>query len=186
MDDSSRTGPLADQEFAELGKTLGTLIHYVMRARQDNPDAGMTSVLSILAKCGPIRASEVAQLLFLDLSTVSRHVQNLERAGYVEKVTDPKDRRAQTLHLTAEGKDHVEQIWTNRTATMREGLSHWDPADLRKLTELLSRYTDDFAAIITKGIEENRQEQHKNEAQKHQGAKHENKISKTTEDGIQP
>src|SRR5258708_7240883 len=137
MNDDSRTGPLADEEFAQLGKTLGTLIHYVMRARQDNPEAGMTSVLSLLAKCGPIRASEVAQLLFLDLSTVSRHVQNRDRAGSVEKVADPKDRRAMTLHLTAEGKDHVEQLWQSRTALMREGLSHWDPADLRKLTELL-------------------------------------------------
>jgi DNA-binding MarR family transcriptional regulator len=170
MDDNSRTGPLTDEEFGALGKTLGTLIHYVMRARQDNAEAGMTSVLSVLAKCGPIRASEVAQLLFLDLSTVSRHVQNLERAGYVEKVADPTDRRAMTLHLTGEGKDHVEQIWERRIATMRENLSHWDPADLRKLTELLSRYSEDFATIVTKGMEEN---------------KHEIKHGKTTEDGTQ-
>jgi DNA-binding MarR family transcriptional regulator len=181
MNDDSPTGPLTDEEFGALGKTLGTLIHYVMRARQDNPEAGMMSVLSILAKCGPIRASEVAQLLYLDLSTVSRHVQNLERTGYVEKVADPKDRRAMTLHLTAEGKDHVEQLWEGRVAKMREGLSHWDPAELRKLTELLSRYGEDFAAIITKGIDENKHDQHKD--QHKQEHKHENKHGKTTEDG---
>ena len=164
MNDTSHTGPLTDEEFGELGRSMGTLLHLIMRARQDNAEAGMTSVLSVLAKCGPIRASEVAHLLFLDLSTVSRHVQNLERAGYLEKVADPKDRRAMTLHLTVEGKDYVEEIWRRRTALMREGLSHWDPADLRTFKDLLARYGEDFAEITTKSIEEN-------------------KLSKTTEDG---
>lgn len=150
MDDTSRHGPLTDEEFGELGRTLGGLIHHVMRARQ-NPESGTVAILSTLAKCGPVRASELAQTLFLDLSTVSRHVQNLERAGYIEKVADPTDRRAMTLHLTTEGKDHVEHFWRVRTALMREGLSHWDPADLRTLTELLTRYSEDFAAIIAKG-----------------------------------
>ncbi len=55
---------------------------------------------------------------------------------------------------------------------MREGLSHWDPADLRRLTELLSRYSEDFAALTTKHIEDN----------KH-GKTDDDKHGKTTEDG---
>jgi DNA-binding MarR family transcriptional regulator len=150
MDDTSRTGRLTDEEFGELGKSLGLLVHNVMRARHDNPEAGAISVLSTLAKCGPVRSSELAQTLFLDLSTVSRHVQNLERSGYVEKVADPTDGRAMTLHLTPEGKDHIEHFWRRRTEMMRDGLSHWDAADLRTFAELLGRYAEDFVAIIAK------------------------------------
>ncbi len=158
-DDSRPAGQLTDDEFGELGKTLGSLIQVVMRARHESADAGTIAVLSVLAKCGPIRASEAAQTLFLDLSTVSRHVQTLERAGYVEKVADPTDRRAMTLHLTPEGKEHIAQIWERRIAQMREGLSHWDPAELRQLTELLRRYGEDFSAIVAKRADEDKNSQ---------------------------
>jgi DNA-binding MarR family transcriptional regulator len=163
MTNDSRSGPLSDEEFSELGKTVGQLFHRIMRARQDSAEMGTISVLSLLAKCGPSRASDLAKELMLDLSTVSRHTQGLERSGYIEKIADPTDRRAMTLHLTAEGKAYIEQIWRNRLELMREGLDHWDPQDLRTLSTLLSRYTEDFMAIMSKHSED--------------------KHGKTTEDG---
>lgn len=141
---------LTDDELRALGKTLGTLVQYVMRDRQENPEAGAMSVMSVIARRGPCRVGEVAHLLSLDLSTVSRHVQNLERTGYVEKASDPNDRRATTLSLTHEGAAHIEQFWTRRTAQMRDGLSHWDPEDLRTLKALLARYTEDLSALTPK------------------------------------
>ena len=122
-----------------------------MRARQDT-EAGTISVLSMLAKCGPARASDLAKALMLDLSTVSRHVQSLERAGFVEKTPDATDRRATNLDLTPAGKDEIERIWRRRIDMMRDGLSHWDPEELRTFSRLLSRYSEDFTAIIAKPV----------------------------------
>jgi DNA-binding MarR family transcriptional regulator len=146
--------PLTDDELTGLGKTLGTLLHRLTRARQDNADVGTVSVLSILAKCGPMRASDLARELLLDLSTVSRHAQSLERSGLIEKVADPTDRRAMTLHLTGDGKGHIEEVWERRLELMREGLAHWDPDDLRTLSRLLARYAEDFNSIIARTYEE--------------------------------
>jgi DNA-binding MarR family transcriptional regulator len=142
-------GALTDDEFRELGRTMGTLVHRILRLRSDN-EMGTISVLSTLTKCGPARASDLARDLVLDLSTVSRHVQSLEKSGLVEKAADPTDRRAMTLHVTAEGKDYIERLWDRKLAQMREGLAHWEPEDLRTLTRLMGRYAEDYLAIAAK------------------------------------
>jgi DNA-binding MarR family transcriptional regulator len=139
--------PITDEEYTELGKTLGMLLHRFMRARQEN-DGGGTAVLAMIAKCGPVRASDVAKELFLDLSTVSRHVQHLERDGLIERAPDPSDRRATTLHLTGLGEKHITDFWQRRIDAMREGLGGWDPEEMRTLMRLLNRYVDDYIGIL--------------------------------------
>ena len=144
---------LSDEEYSELGKTIGMLFQRIMRARKE-PDGGQASVLAMLARCGPIRSSDLAKELYLDQSTVSRHVAHLETAGLVEKVADPEDRRATQLHLTELGHKYVQDFWHKRIEAMREGLDHWDPEDLRTLKRLMGRYVEDFGAIIGKSQEQ--------------------------------
>lgn len=139
--------PITDEEYTELGRTLGMLLHRIMRARQEN-DGGGTAVLAMIAKCGPVRASDVAKELFLDLSTISRHVQHLERDGLIERAPDPNDRRATTLHLTGLGEKHMDDFWQRRIEAMREGLGDWDPEEMRTLMRLLNRYVEDYIGIL--------------------------------------
>src|SRR4051812_44198419 len=54
---------------------------------------------------GPLRLSQVAARLGLDLSTISRKVAQLERAGLVERGEDPADRRAAAIALSVSGRD---------------------------------------------------------------------------------
>ena len=135
--------PVTDEEYSDLGRTVGQLLHRAMRARQEN-DGGGTAVLGMLAKCGPVRASDLARELFLDLSTVSRHVQHLERDGLIERAPDPHDRRATTLHLTGLGTKHLDDFWQRKIEAMREGLDDWDPQEMRTLLRLLRRYVEDY------------------------------------------
>jgi DNA-binding MarR family transcriptional regulator len=155
--------PLSDEEYSELGKTMGMLFQRIMRSRRE-PEGGQIAALGMLAKCGPVRSSDLAKELFLDQSTVSRHVAHLEADGLVEKVADPNDRRATQLHLTELGRKHIHDFWHRRIEAMREGFEHWDPADLRTLGRLMTRYVEDFAAIVAKGQEKS-QEQTKNDVQ---------------------
>lgn len=153
--------PLSDEEYSELGKTMGVLFQRIMRSRRE-PEGGQIAALGMLAKCGPIRSSDLAKELFLDQSTVSRHVAHLEADGLVEKVADPDDRRATLLHLTDLGHKHIRDFWLNRIDAMREGFEHWDPADLRTLGRLMTRYVEDFAAIIARSHEAKNQDTTKN------------------------
>lgn len=140
---------LSDEEYSDLGKTMSLLFHRIMRSRRE-PEGGQIAALAMLAKCGPIRSSDLAKELFLDQSTVSRHVAHLENSGLIEKVADSSDRRATQLHLTELGHKHIKDFWQKRIDAMREGFDHWDPQDLRTLTRLMTRYVEDFSAIVAK------------------------------------
>jgi DNA-binding MarR family transcriptional regulator len=147
-DERSET-PLTNEEYSELGKSMGMLFQRIMRSRRE-PEGGQIAALGMLAKCGPVRSSDLAKELFLDQSTVSRHVAHLEADGLVEKVADPNDGRATQLHLTDLGHKHMQDFWQKRIDAMREGFGHWDPEDLRTLSRLMGRYVEDFAAMVAK------------------------------------
>ena len=81
------------------------------------PSLRSSGALAMLAKCGPIRSGDLAKELFLDQSTVSRHIAHLEASGLVEKVADPDDRRATQLHLTDLGHKYVQDFWRQHSLT---------------------------------------------------------------------
>jgi DNA-binding MarR family transcriptional regulator len=156
--------PLSDEEYSELGKTMGMLFQRIMRSRRE-PEGGQLAALSMLAKCGPVRSSDLAKELFLDQSTVSRHVAHLEADGLVEKVADPNDGRATQLHLTDLGQKHIHDFWHKRIDAMRDGFEHWDPADLRTLGRLMTRYVEDMASIVAKSQEQAKNDIHTTQLQ---------------------
>jgi len=75
---------------------------------------GVTSaqchVLLELADRGASNLIELSKQLRLDSSTLSRTVDSLVRAGYIDRVVDPMNRRYVQLGLTARGRRKVESI----------------------------------------------------------------------------
>ena len=113
------------------------------RAIEKSPEHGRISVLFVLGKVGPMRASALAKEAGLDLSTVSRHLRTLEEEGYVVKSADPDDKRAFQVGVTERGHDFVEQFWCERANTIRDALSAWTADDVQTLTKLLDRFVRD-------------------------------------------
>ena len=91
-----------------------------------------------------VRASDVAQVLGLDKSTVSRGITQLENLGLIERVGDPDDGRARLLRLTATGAERYEAMRTQRQTEFRAILDRWNPADLSDLARLLARLNTDL------------------------------------------
>jgi DNA-binding MarR family transcriptional regulator len=99
-------------------------------------------VLAKIHVLGPVRPSALAELLGLDLSTVSRHIAALERAGWIARERDPEDGRAHLVQATAAGTEvfHANrQRWFDM---VRQILSHWPEADLREFVRLLTQFND--------------------------------------------
>jgi DNA-binding MarR family transcriptional regulator len=92
-----------------------------------------------------VRASDVAQVLGLDKSTVSRGITQLENLGLIERVGDPDDGRARLLRLTATGAERYEAMRTQRQTEFRAILDRWNPTDLSDLARLLSRLNSDLS-----------------------------------------
>lgn len=73
--------------------------------------------------------------------TLTRIVDRMEEAGWVERVADPADRRARLLHLTDKSREIVERlraIVDGLVADMAEGLSKQEQATLANLLERVS------------------------------------------------
>ncbi len=113
------------------------------RAMEKTPDHGRVSVLFVLSKAGPMRASALAKEAALDLSTVSRHLRTLEEEGYVARSADPDDKRAFQVGVTERGHDFVERFWCERATAIRDALSAWTADDVHALTKLLDRFVRD-------------------------------------------
>jgi DNA-binding MarR family transcriptional regulator len=73
-----------------------------------------------------IQVSELAQLARVRKQTMAQAVEQLERAGYLERRPDPHDRRARLIFLTAKGQAvgpvavasgrRVEERWARLTS----------------------------------------------------------------------
>jgi DNA-binding MarR family transcriptional regulator len=95
---------------------------------------------------GPgVRASDVAQAIGLDKSTVSRGLTHLESLGLIERIEDPDDGRARLLRLTATGAAGFNAMRIQRQTEFRAILARWDTPDLASLAELLSRLNTDLS-----------------------------------------
>lgn len=62
-------------------------------------------------KGGPVRPHELEQRMLLAQYNVSRLVDRLAKAGYLEKCACPEDRRGTRLVITDEGRALLRRMW---------------------------------------------------------------------------
>lgn len=104
------------------------------------------ALLRQIADSEPLRPGEPAQRLGVEASHVTRTVQQLQKAGYVSRVPDPCDRRAQRIRLTDAGRAAVGRIREAGARGMQLALAEWRPEERRQLAGLFHRMVDDFLA----------------------------------------
>jgi DNA-binding MarR family transcriptional regulator len=93
---------------------------------------------------GPIRVSDLAELLDLSLPVTSRALQRLEGDGLVVRRADPNDGRVTRFVATAEGREARAQIQAAMHDELDAVLAGWGERDRRLLAELLPRLVADM------------------------------------------
>lgn len=138
---------------AEIDRNLNRMAHLANHARQHGRlrelagislERSAVVLLRQIADSEPLRPGELANLLAVEASHITRQVQRLQEAGYVTRVPDPEDRRAQRIRLTAEGEAAVVRIREVKCHIMRMALEGWSPQDLRRLAAYVDRMVDDL------------------------------------------
>lgn len=133
---------------SEANRALASALYAVVQgsrhAVQDPVDRVTATMLGDVGRLGPIRPSDLADQLRLDLSTVSRHVSTLVDKGLVARCVHPDDARAQQLTLTDAGRHTLAEILDNRAATLGRATKQWSSADRSQLSTLLERLADDL------------------------------------------
>jgi DNA-binding MarR family transcriptional regulator len=107
-------------------------------------DWGALQVLVHLVKDGPQRQGELAEILLLDASTVSRRVAALVKLGYAQRLADPVDGRAVRLAATDAGVAVFDRFRARREETLHQILATWETPDVAAFLRLLSRLNDDL------------------------------------------
>jgi DNA-binding MarR family transcriptional regulator len=74
-------------------------------------------------KAGACRAGQLAQQAKISPSTITEIVEGLERDGFVRRETDPSDRRAVRVALTAEGRRHLQRFEHAAAVALGESLA---------------------------------------------------------------
>src|SRR6476620_5146187 len=93
---------------------------------------------------GPVRVSDVARRLNVDLSVASRQVAALSLAGYVRREPDPDDRRAQLVSLTEAGEHVLAESHRRMVSAFDAVLGDWSADDVTSLSSALQRLREDF------------------------------------------
>jgi DNA-binding MarR family transcriptional regulator len=107
------------------------------------------TALAVVQKQSPVRVSEVAELLSVDLSVASRQVAALVLAGYVEREPDPDDGRAYRLRPTPAGTRVLSDSHRRMVDMTAKALSGWSDTELAALAGQLERLREDFAAVAS-------------------------------------
>lgn len=97
-------------------------------------------LLTEVEKLDVATASELAERLVLEKSTVSRLVNGLLERGFLQAAPDTGDRRRRILRLTSKGRDGVQRIHRYARRQVSRALDCLAPADRHLVETGLSRY----------------------------------------------
>jgi DNA-binding MarR family transcriptional regulator len=115
----------------------------------DKLDKGSMILLASIDEHGELRPSDLAVLVSLDLSTVSRHLSYFEQLDLIARTPDPLDRRASRITLTDRGRAGLAAIRATRSAWLDSVFGAWSATDRGEFYRLLTQLGEGLAALPT-------------------------------------
>ena len=113
-----------------------------------SPQAGRTLGFIEASEAKGVVQKDLAEASGTRAASVTALVQNLERDGWIERRTDPKDSRRKTLHTTQKARDVIGSwsgFWEKAEADI---LSPLEPAERATLIRLLRKIDDAYSADL--------------------------------------
>ncbi|MGQ0618934.1 MAG: MarR family transcriptional regulator [Panacagrimonas sp.] len=143
----------------------GYLIHDVSRLRrlfydQQSRHLGITRsqwwVLFNLARHDgePLNQNELASMIELGSAAVGELIQRLEKGGFVERVVDPKDRRAKRVVIAERGREvlgHMKLVARENNGAIMAGIT---TQEQMVLNDLLSRMKGNLVELLSEASAE--------------------------------
>ena len=109
---------------------------------------GQPHMLKILWERDGSTQTELAERLHVQPSTVTKMVQRMEKAGFVERRPDPEDQRVSRVYLTDAGRavqETVKQVWRTMEEETLQGFTLEERELLRGF---LSRMRENLLQVI--------------------------------------
>jgi MarR family 2-MHQ and catechol resistance regulon transcriptional repressor len=94
-------------------------------------------VLEALLHKGPLAVHELGAKVLLTSGSITTAIDRLERRGLVARGSDPRDRRARIIRLTAPGRKMIRGAFAEHQRAMEQAVSHLPNKDRATLLTLL-------------------------------------------------
>lgn len=136
-------------------RTLGFLVSDIARLLRRNMDRRLLSLkltqaqwraIVYLSRSEGMTQAALAESLEIQPITLTRLIDRMESAGWVERRTHPLDRRAVALYLTAQAEPLLAEMHARAGDTMREAVQGLAPRDQRQLLASLERIKQNLSA----------------------------------------
>lgn len=105
-------------------------------------------VLFRLTRQPGLRQIELADMLDIEPITLTRIIDRLQEAGLVERIADPKDRRAWRLHVTAQAQPLVEKLRGVADEMIADAFAGIDAKEIEITRQVLARVRDNAGRVI--------------------------------------
>lgn len=134
-----------------LGRIKRLSVHLGREVEKVLQEHGLSSsnfdVLATLRRSGrPYRLSpgDLLGTTMVSSGTMTNRIDQLEKAGLIERVINPEDRRSVLIALTQKGFDCVEAAVTSHVANQHRLTGNLDTAEKTALDGLLKKFLSDF------------------------------------------
>ena len=97
------------------------------------------TVLVALSEIGPASQAELGRRLWIDRKNMVAVINDLERAGLVERTPDEQDRRRNAVRLTAAGTATLDRLNARADAAQNALLAALTETERRELERLLAK-----------------------------------------------
>lgn len=132
----SDVGRLCGKRFDDLAKSSLDLTRAQCRA------------LAYLSHYGNVNQARLAELLEVAPISAGRLLDRMEEGGWIERVTDPQDRRARQVRMTAKAEQALGRARRVGDEITAEALNGLNAEEARQLIALLQRVRGNLSTIV--------------------------------------
>ncbi|MGV9666848.1 MarR family winged helix-turn-helix transcriptional regulator [Nocardia niigatensis] len=133
----ARLGRIVDRELSDFFRTQGL-------------ERWEFDVLATLRRAGNesgLSAGALNKAAMITSGAITNRIDRLTAKGWVERVPDPKDRRAIQVHLTDSGRALIDRILPLHMENEQRLLADLSPADREALIPLLRKFAESLGDL---------------------------------------
>lgn len=98
-----------------------------------------------------ITVAQAAKRLGAQMSSVSRMLRSLSQKGFIERYSDPDDRRAVRINVTEAGENELKKYLKRIFSIFDKAMRGFSDEEIKMMIELYGRFTEAVSKVITEG-----------------------------------
>jgi DNA-binding MarR family transcriptional regulator len=146
-----------DETIGQLEAQMAVLARRIENtARKQSALSDMDRASYVIARTldesGRLTVNDIARHVNLDASTVTRQLAVMDSRGFIERHSDPDDRRSSVIALTPLGRKRMRALSEARRKRFAVFVADWSPEDVAHLARLLERFNQSVKAVDPQSV----------------------------------